>query len=413
MQSWRAELSWISFVFAVTLSAAGIFYCSSEPPQHPMDQSFIQHANIYLHKVNGHWEFHYPYLQWAGGISGTLLVGLYKLIMNPSANFLNWHIKIFVMLLWLVSVLMLARTFIRSEILRALALLCAAALGLQFLEPTSELISAIFLNFSVFLLMRQHWLLCGVFLALFGLVKVELLPISIIIAASILLRYELLSSQRFVIGYLVCLFVLVGPTIYINGMSGVLGGEKHALAAFADHYSWLSERDIMPGEIGTFLQTFGSPSSFSQAVISNPLGYLSFVVRSSVLSAWNIILAGNVFFVGFLLLIFRIRFSGRYADCEIGKEYKTALDVVLITMLSTMLLGTLFAFVHIRYTTRFAALAVVLFVMMLETCLAKRATTNSAIARQSSPHLIFGLLATLAVLSMWHVPAFLSDPHTW
>ena len=28
--------------------------------------------------------------------SGTLLVGLYKLIMNPSANFLNWHIKIIV-----------------------------------------------------------------------------------------------------------------------------------------------------------------------------------------------------------------------------------------------------------------------------------------------------------------------------
>jgi hypothetical protein len=412
MQSQNTALSWTIFVVVVTLSSAGIFYGSSEPPQHPMDQSFIQNANVQLYKENGHWVFQYPHLQWAGGISATLLVGLYKLILDPTAN-LNWHIKIFVMLLWSVSLLMLTRTFIRSEILRASALLCTAALGLQFLEPTTELIAAVFLNFSVLLMLRQRFLLSGAFLALFSLVKIELLPISIVIAAYVMFRYDSLHRQKFIFGYLACLFVLVGPALYINGLGGILGGEKHALAAFADHYNWLSERDIVPGEIGPFRQSFGNPNSFSQAVVSNPLGYLNFVARSSVLSAWNMFLAGNVFFVGFLLFMCWIRFSWRYDYCGIRKEYKPLLDLVLITMLSTMLLGTAFAFVHIRYTTRFAALAVVLFVMMLEACLTKRSTITSITAGQSSPRLISGLLATVAIFSLWHLPAFLSDPHTW
>ena len=125
---------------------------------------------------------------------------------------------------------MLTRTFIRSEILKASALLCTAALGLQFLEPTTELIAAVFLNFSVLLMLRQRFLLSGAFLALFSLVKIELLPISIVIAAYILFRYHSLNRQKFIFGYLACLFVLVGPALYINGLGGILGGEKHALA---------------------------------------------------------------------------------------------------------------------------------------------------------------------------------------
>lgn len=408
----HAELPWSSFVLVVVLSAAGIFYCSPEPAPHPMDQSFVRYADIGLHRVNGHWEFHYPYLHWAGGISATLFVALYKLILNPSVN-LNWHVKIFTMALWSVSLLMLTSVFIKNQTMRALALLCTAALGLQFLEPTSELISAIFLNFSIFLLMRKQWLVSGVFLALFSLAKVELLPISIILIIYISLNYRALSRQRFLIGYILCLLLLIGPTLYINGMSGILGGEKHALAAFVDHYRWLSERDIVPGELGTFSETFGNPHSFSRAVISNPLSYLNFVVRSSVLSAWNLLLAGNIFFVGFLLFMFGIRWSGQYADCGINKEHKTALALVFITVAATISLGILFAFVHIRYTTRFAALAVVLFVMMLEAFLTTRATFKSPSARRRDQDFAFVLLSILAIGGMWHVPSFLGDPHNW
>lgn len=182
--AWPKALEISVLVAAILISISVILKESGMVPGAPMDQHFVETVNIQLQRTNGHWVFQYPNLQHAGGISSSLTAGLYKLIIPTSHENLNWHFRIFSMATLLISSFALFQTAIpKNPGLRTAAFLIIATSGFQFLEPSSEVVAATFLNLFLIAVLRS-WptLSAAFFLALFGLSKVELTLCAVVLS---------------------------------------------------------------------------------------------------------------------------------------------------------------------------------------------------------------------------------------
>ena len=162
-------------VLAIFISAAYIQKDSGMPLAHPMDQSFISTANLRLGRSNGSWIFQYPNIMYSGGISSSLIAGAYKLIVPTSPETINWHIRILAMTAYLTSSYLLILKIVRTTPLRALGFLTVATSALQFIQPSSELFAGSFLTMFLYAaISRWPFVISSLFLALFGLSKVEM-----------------------------------------------------------------------------------------------------------------------------------------------------------------------------------------------------------------------------------------------
>lgn len=151
----------------------------------PMDQSFISAADLRVGRSNGTWFFKYPNLMYSGGISSSLTVGIYKLIVPTSTENLNWHIRIFATIAYLTSAYLLILKLVRTLPLRTLAFLTIASSALQFVQPSSELLAGSFLTLFLYtVLSRWPFIISSLLLALFGLSKVEMFVAAIAIAVT-------------------------------------------------------------------------------------------------------------------------------------------------------------------------------------------------------------------------------------
>lgn len=171
-------------VIAIVVSFAGILSQSGLVSEWPMDQSFVTRADLRLERLPTGWVFQYPRFKWSGGVSASLLIGLYKLVVSPAPETLNWHAKCITTLLFLGSSFSLCRLFIRHWIFQALAFSVIASSGLQFAEPSSDIIAAAFFAFFM-LSVRLGWprLMSSGLLVLFGLSKIQLLLCSLGVGA--------------------------------------------------------------------------------------------------------------------------------------------------------------------------------------------------------------------------------------
>src|SRR5262249_1991759 len=141
------------------------------------------YVDLHIYYNGTNWVFQYPKLSWSGGITGSLIVGLYKLVIPTSVETLNWHVKIFSATLFLISVFWLARAY-KLDCLNQMAVLAVVVpSGLLLLEPSTEVLAGAFLNFfAITIRWHRHAILQGLFLAVFSLIKVELLPVGVIVA---------------------------------------------------------------------------------------------------------------------------------------------------------------------------------------------------------------------------------------
>lgn len=174
----------ILLVVALVVSFAGILSQSGQVSEWPMDQSFVTRADLRLNRLPTGWVFQYPRFNWSGGVAASLLIGLYKLVVSPAPETLNWHAKCITTLLFLGSAYSLCRLFIRHWIFQALAFSVIASSALQFAEPSSDIIAAAF--FALFMLsVRLGWprLISSGLLILFGVSKIQLLVCSLGVGA--------------------------------------------------------------------------------------------------------------------------------------------------------------------------------------------------------------------------------------
>ncbi|WP_295453709.1 hypothetical protein [uncultured Thiodictyon sp.] len=414
MRHWQREhqslLLWFSLLIVVVFSAIVIVQGAAAPAPHPMDQGFLISADLRLHRVDGHWVFQYPHLQWSGAISSTGVVGIYKLLINPSPEFLNWHIKLTVMFVWFFSILYLIRSLIVDQVVGALVLLGIGALGLQFLEPTSELLGAIFFNVFLLLIFRQRFLLAGIALALFGLAKVDMSAASTLVLIYCTWRYQRSEYMPLLSAYVFTMVLLLAPALYLHGSDGALGGR--ALAVFQYHYDYFS--GIQSTGIRTpFAEAFNSPSSFAQAVLSNPREYATFIGKSIIESARNLFFVGHIYVIGFLVMFL---FAGRFWR-ERGtrqNELNAAADITFILFISTTLFSIVFAYLHVRYAIRFTDLSAIGFAAMLEQTLAQ--PKKYAGPLNPTDRGLTALRITLGVLALGgllRLPEFVAAPHDW
>ena len=159
---------------SLLLSAFLILRDSGIVPPHPMDQSFAETVDLHIKNNNGKLILSYPNLQYSGGITSSLVIGLYKLIVPATHESLNWHVRIFSMLVYLVSGFALIFRFVKYDPARLLAILLLATSGFQFIQPSSELIAGA--SLSMFVLCASIGLpplITFLFLAIFALSKVE------------------------------------------------------------------------------------------------------------------------------------------------------------------------------------------------------------------------------------------------
>ena len=225
---------WLFFIFSIAIYAYLILSGGGRAPAHPMDQSFV-YVDLHIYYNGTNWVFRYPRLSWSGGITGSLIVGLYKLLIPTSVETLNWHVKILSAMLFLASVFWLARAYKLDRLSQIAVLAIVASSGLLLLEPSTEVLAGAFLNFfAIAIRWHRHAILQALPLAVFSLIKVELLPVGVGVAVFWAAASGLPARMRltFLAAFVFCLAALVAPAVYLYGVEGVLSGRS--LEAFAD-----------------------------------------------------------------------------------------------------------------------------------------------------------------------------------
>lgn len=321
----------LSLVLAAVLglSAAAIFLSSGTAFQHPMDQGFV-YVDLTLRKTAAGWEFHYPRLGWSGGITASLLVGAYKLVIPTSVETLNWHVRMLAATLYLVSAAGLVRAFVRDRIDATLCMAAIGLSGLQLLEPSSEPIAGGL--FALLLLaLHRRWpaVWTSLLLVAFGLCKVELL----LAAGVIAVLWGRADPGRRLGWSLAWLLVLLGPSLYLYGPSGLASGR--AADTLAQHYEALMHQPA-------------PASSPVRMVLDHPGAYLAFLAASLLAS---ILATGAV-----LKLLLVILPTGAWRRVWRDEAWRFAVIGCVLSLVPAMLL----AYIHVRYLGRYYPALVVL-----------------------------------------------------
>lgn len=107
----------IVLLLIASVLASFILRDDATAPMHPMDQSFVYIDLKIAKSETGTWRFDYPHLQYSGGISSSLLIGVYKLIFSPSNQTLNWHARLLGCAVYLVACLTLLNLMVEGSVL--------------------------------------------------------------------------------------------------------------------------------------------------------------------------------------------------------------------------------------------------------------------------------------------------------
>lgn len=356
----------IVLLLALGVIASFIFGDDGTAPMHPMDQAFVQ-TDLRITKPDGRtWRFEYPHLQYSGGISASLLIGAYKLLVSPSQEALNWHARMLGCTLYFVASFALLLVSIRPAILRLLSLAVIATSGFALLQPTSELYAAAyFMGFLYFIRSYAPWP-AGVLLALFGLAKVELLLASAVCMAVWLATLRDTKARLIpAAAYLGCIIVLCFPAVVLYGKDGLLGGR--AFHALSQHFAALycaSEVNACaalgsgwenPAAIIEML--FPGARSIFDVILSYPAQYFRLLAIGLRESFVNVLVALNG--TALLLAIALLRPS------TLDARDRQICTIVSLAVSASLLPALFVAFVHIRYVARFlpAILVVTLIVL--------------------------------------------------
>lgn len=217
----RDYLLLVALVAGLLVSTFFILKDSGRPLPHPMDQSFILTTDLRLGRHDGNWIFRYPNLMFSGGVSSSIIVGLYKLLIPVSPENINWHIRIFAMTCYLGSSFLLIRQLIDTAALRILALTIITTSGFQFIQPSNEVMAGSLL--TMFLLavnIRWPIWIASLLLAMFGLAKVEFIFASIVMAF-VWWRWESRRGNRHAVWAFMLTVTWLGllllPTLFITG----------------------------------------------------------------------------------------------------------------------------------------------------------------------------------------------------
>jgi hypothetical protein len=318
MPRWQTILDYAVLFTALLISTLIIFKGSGVVPKPYMDQHFVGTVNLQIRHEDGHFIFQYPNLMHAGGITSSLLAGIYKLIIPTTPETLNWHFKTFAMLGCLTSSFFLLRTAIpRHFSLRLLGFLVIATSGYQLLEPSSDVVSAAFLNlFFIAVLRRWPKLLTAFFLATFGLCKVELTLCASVLAIFWFLWERHLASPK---AWLTLVFTALimgaylAPSFVLAG-SSPLSSDRSSTAFFSAYRDFMRLHQFQAtppseDEAGALIRktVFRDAPSFRDVLTKHPDLYFDYVGVSAARSLPNVVKVFKFMLIPFLLVLSQVR----------------------------------------------------------------------------------------------------------
>lgn len=352
----------VLLVAALIISAAFILADSGVVPAAPMDQHFAATVDLRIRYSEGQWAFHYPALQNSGGITSSLLAGIYKLIIPTTEQTLNWHIRIFAMSSYLISVFLLARAFLSSLPLRNLAFLIIASSGFQLLQPSSDLFAATCLN--LFLVgVQDCWPRAGTALLLagFGLTKVDMILAALALALLWFWWDRRQGRKGALIGpalVLLWLLLLLAPAFVVAG-ADPFGGGRSTTAFLSAYGEFFGQHQFMQAATPPLdvamkqarLRSFGGADSFVAMVLHNPTLYADFVAVSAARSLPNLMHTFKLMLVPLAMVIWQQRRL---------QSNRFLLWAALITAICVIVPAWLVIFVRIRYAAKCVAPLVVI-----------------------------------------------------
>jgi hypothetical protein len=315
-RQFRAVL-FLTCLACLLLSAFLILRDSGIVPPWPMDQSFAETVDLQIKNNNGKFVFSYPNLQYSGGISAGLVIGLYKLIVPVTHDSLNWHVRIFSMLIYLVSGFALIFRFVKYDPARLIAILLLATSGFQFIQPSSELIAGTSLSLFV-LCASLGWppLITSLFLAIFALSKVEFAVAAVAMALFWAWRDRSLVCGRerqmpwvtlaffgWTALFLLPAFVLAGANPFSTDRSFLTISNTYIEFFQSHQFITLSPSKIMSGP-DLFAAKFPMAKSALQFIINYPKYYIDYLGVSSARSFYNTVVALKLLIVSGTFVLF-------------------------------------------------------------------------------------------------------------
>jgi len=338
-------------VAALIVSAFFILKDSGSPLPHPMDQSFILFADLQIGRDNEHWIFRYPNLMFSGGVSSSLIVGLYKLLIPVSPENINWHIRIFAMSCYLGSSFLLVRQLISNTALRLLALTIIATSGFQFIQPSSEIFAgSLLIMFLYSVIVRWPFWSSSLLLAMFGLAKVEFIFASMVLAFFWWLWERRRGNPKAIwalVLTVVWLCLMLLPCLFVEGAN--LQRFDRSMGSFLPTYVELfMPHQFSPSGLSIDAVTsrlkageFREARSFFQFVIQHPGLYANYLGLSAV--------KGLPYFVHALKFMLIPMACVLYAKPQHGRPL---LLLLLIAALFTLVPAWMLSYVRIRYLVK-------------------------------------------------------------
>lgn len=315
---WYNYLEIAILIASLIISASIILQGSGIVPKPQMDQHFVETVNLQLRREGGSLVFQYPNLMHAGGITSSLIAGLYKLIIPTSPTTLNWHFKIFAMVGHLISSFFLLRTAIPKHLpLRILGFLLIATSGFQLLEPSSDVLSATLLNlFFISVLRRWPRFMSAFILATFGLCKVEL-TLAAVALSLFWSGFEWYQgrSKPYLSVFLTWIFMAfyIAPSFIFAG-ANLMNADRGSTAFFSAYadYMRLHQFQATPPsgvEAGNALRqtVFRDAPTLRDVVTKHPDLYFDFLGVSAARSIPNVLGVFKFMLIPFIIVLSRVR----------------------------------------------------------------------------------------------------------
>lgn len=281
VMTWPRSAGLLILVISIIISIAAILSQSGEVMEWPMDQAFVTRADLRIFRSPSGWVFQYPRFNWSGGVTPSLIIGLYKLIATPAAETLNWHAKSITSVLFLSSSYLLTAALIRPIAIQLLAFLIIASSALQFAEPSSDIIAAsLFATFLASIKLGWHRSISAGLLIMFGVSKIQLLLSSLGVGLFWYLWDFRRNGKRWQVPVymLIWLTALLGPGLKMYGMDMLrtVKGDR----TFATTYILLfSDHQLVPLSRETLSQLNKNYSDTMQTIFPGAKGIISIIIN--------------------------------------------------------------------------------------------------------------------------------------
>lgn len=349
---------------------------------------------------------YYPQVSY--GIVPHLLIGIYNTVVQPSETGQNIHIKIFAMLIFMVSVFLLARSALKDDRLTALFITLIFLSRYPFLWLSSELITGAALALAIWAMIERFhpvWVALTLVILAFTKPEMALVALIFLICYAVLLKRTNLPGKQvptLLLAFVIFCLILLMPGIVSRG-GKYFNSENRAFFSFGQHYATLvAPHQIMPNppdswqEFYKYMENnFKGAKSMIDVWTKYPLKYADFLMLSF---GRGIIKAMQLFHLLYFILAGMLLFY-----IKKGIQATPVERLILISLVGLIPI-VLFAFPHIRYLARYYPLAIILILLFL-----KRLSKEDRGKRAFFKYSLWAVIAIIILTSLFNAWLFIHD----